>query len=166
MTTRKKKDPTPKSSLVEVGTVELKMEDEESLIDYDPSVNQSSVVNVKSSIKRMEARGYDKRSRPMTLRTALTVEEILTICAAAEQKDVTEFIGDLMIKYCDSDPAKNRMLPLRKLAASNGMSLENFVRMILEARFPLVDYDFESVSAIQRVLKKPIKDYQNPKEFL
>jgi predicted DNA binding CopG/RHH family protein len=112
------------------------------------------------SISQTKNRGFEKRSRATTLRLSLRDEEVLTVAASAEQLDVVDFISQLLRKFVDTDPVKHRMFKIKALAASCGMTPEEYVQAVLQKRFSKIDYDFDQVSAIDRVLINPdrIKD--------
>lgn len=112
---------------------------------------------LKSSIRTTEARGFGKRSRACTVRTPFNVEERITVVAASEQLDVVEWITDFLIRFAETNPVKPRLFKLKVLAAANNLTVEEYVQEILRARFSQVDYNFDEVSALDRVLDREEK---------
>ena len=112
---------------------------------------------LKSSIRTTEARGFGKRSRACTVRTPFNVEERITVVAASEQLDVVEWITDFLIRFAETNPVKPRLFKLKILAAANNLTIEEYIQEILKARFSQVDYNFDEVSALDRVLDREDK---------
>lgn len=112
---------------------------------------------LKSSIRNTESRGFGKRSRACTVRTPFNVEEIITVVAASEQLDVVEWITDFLIRFTETNPVKPRLYKLKNLAAANGLTVEEYVQEILKSRFSQVNYDFNEVPALDRVLREEKK---------
>lgn len=98
-------------------------------------------------VRPTKVRGVDKRFRATTLRLNIITEQVLLVCAVADQKDVVQFITDLLEKYVATRPQKPRIGKLRTMAAVNNTNLETFLRSSLEQRFPQIDYNWDEITA-------------------